>query len=221
MELQNDHELVAAEPEERGSSDHPHTDGVDIAEDTDGRELWKPLSRWPPESRVQQRYEGIYLFLLIFLSVGLLLFFTIEPEAMRITSFTLLAILAELRIPLLLLGSGLLGGTIYGAKWLYHAVAKGLWHEDRRLWRFLSPWISMGTAFGVGAVIFAGFIPFRSGPDSTTNSGSAAIAIGFLAGYFADKALAKMKDVTEVLFGETQTHPGSRESKGDQSGLNN
>ena len=34
----------------------------------------------------------------------------------------------------LLAGGGLLGGTVYGGKWLYHAVAKGLWHEDRKLW---------------------------------------------------------------------------------------
>src|SRR3546814_6990402 len=35
--------------------------------------------------------------------------------------------------------SGVLGGTLFGLKYLYKVVARGWWNEDRELWRFFSP----------------------------------------------------------------------------------
>src|SRR3546814_6444101 len=48
--------------------------------------------------------------------------------------------------------SGVLGGTLFGLKYLYKVVARGWWNEDRELWRFFSPLLAGGLAFAVGAL---------------------------------------------------------------------
>jgi hypothetical protein len=114
----------------------------------------------------------------------------------------------------LLGGAGLLGGTVYGGKWLYHAVAKGLWHEDRKLWRYLSPWISLGATIGISALIEVGFM--RSPTENVVQiTPSKLIGLGFLIGYLADRFLAKMKELTEVLFGAHD----SKSTKGGSSNM--
>ena len=54
----------------------------------------------------------------------------------------------------------------------------------------------MTVAFVVGAMIDASLIA-----AGVKLSGSAFVSIGFLAGYFADQAVAKMYEVACVLFG--------------------
>lgn len=96
------------------------------------------------------------------------------------------------------IASGLLGGVVFELSCFCTVVAKGYWHKDRRMWRLLSPLVSMGTAFIIGAMAGAGLL---SGENSSTNSW--AIAIGFFAGYFADEAAGKMKEIALVFFGKT------------------
>jgi hypothetical protein len=93
--------------------------------------------------------------------------------------------------------AGMLGSVLFGGKYLYHVVARGYWHEDRRLWRILSPFLSASLALMVAAAIDSGMlgISFRAG------SHAACVALGFFAGYFADKALAKMSEIADVIFG--------------------
>jgi len=102
--------------------------------------------------------------------------------------------------------SGLLGGTVFCIKYLYRAVARGYWHLDRRLWRLLSPLTALGLALAIGALIEASLISVR-----TPMSGPAVVGVGFLIGYFADSAAAKMQEVADVLFGTTITR--ARESE--------
>lgn len=182
--------------------------GVILNEDTDGRERWAPASKYPAAARKQQRWEGAYLLAIIGVSLSGAIAWAAGLAQQLCAWASIDERAGEIIAQWLLLAfSGLLGGTVYGAKWLYHAVAKGLWHEDRRLWRFLSPWISMGAAFGVGALLQAGVLR-AAPPAAATWDPNYLIAIGFLIGYLADKALAKMKDVTEVLFGETRERIG-------------
>ncbi|MEQ1933456.1 MAG: hypothetical protein ABL962_06200, partial [Fimbriimonadaceae bacterium] len=85
--------------------------------------------------------------------------------------------------------------------YLYRVVARGYWHVDRRLWRVLSPLISLGLSIAFGALVEASFLSSRA-----PTSGAAAVAFGFLVGYFADAAVAKMHEVAEVVFGTTIRH---------------
>jgi hypothetical protein len=177
-------------------------------EDTDNRGLWDAKSKYDPKYVLAQNFEAGYMLVVLLLAVlGLIL------VAANVTDRALLwlglndeAVVLARRYEWLSLG-GLLGGIVYSSKWLYHAIAKGMWHEDRKVWRYLSPWISLGTTIGIGALFIAGFMK-TPGDGSTTGAPSASsyIGLGFLIGYFSDMFLAKMKDVTQVLFGETESH---------------
>jgi hypothetical protein len=92
---------------------------------------------------------------------------------------------------------GVLGGTLFGIKYLYHVVARGYWHVDRRPWRVLSPLLAGTLAMVTGALVEAGLL----GLSLNTKRGASYLAIGFITGYFSDKALAKMTEIADVIFG--------------------
>lgn len=96
---------------------------------------------------------------------------------------------------------GLLGGTIYGLKYLYKVVARGFWHLDRRLWRIFSPWLSAGVALAFGALFDSGIV----GLSFSAKTSTAYFSIGFLTGYFADSAIAKLGEVADTLFGSAES----------------
>lgn len=177
-------------------------------EDTDNRGLWDPKSKYAPQYQRAQNFEAGYMLVVLLLAVvGLILVATgVTDRALLSMGLKEETVVLARRYEWLSLG-GLLGGIVYSSKWLYHAIAKGLWHEDRKVWRYLSPWISLGTTIGIGALFIAGFMKT---PGDASNSGessaSSYIGLGFLIGYFSDMFLAKMKEVTQVLFGETESH---------------
>jgi hypothetical protein len=113
----------------------------------------------------------------------------------------------EKYIPLLKYGfawaAGTLGGVLFDLKRLYHTVARGLWHLDRRLWRIFTPHISGGLSFFVLALISSGAL--RIFDSKATNSPALVIGLGFLVGYFSDSAIAKLTEVAETLFGTTRS----------------
>lgn len=92
---------------------------------------------------------------------------------------------------------GYLGGVLFGVKYLYKVVARGYWNMDRRLWRLFSPFLSGGLALVVGALIDSGVL----GLTSKVASGAAYFSYGFITGYFADRAIDKMQEVAETVFG--------------------
>ena len=98
---------------------------------------------------------------------------------------------------------GLLGGTLFGVKYLYKVVARGFWNIDRRLWRLFSPFLSAGLALVVGAFIDSGVL----GLTIKVGSGAAYLSYGFITGYFADRAIDKLQEVAETVFGA----PGRRD----------
>lgn len=182
---------------------------VGTGDPTDGRHHLEWESKYPPNAVRIIRLEALYLVALFFLSF-VLYFITwrgLLEELLNISSsidanyfrqFCYFAI------------SGLLGGTIFGIKYLYRVVARGYWHMDRQLWRFLTPLMSFALAFVVGALFDSELMSkasandlMLSGHNETAISGTTAISIGFLVGYFADQVVAKLYEIASVIFGTT------------------
>jgi hypothetical protein len=101
--------------------------------------------------------------------------------------------------------SGVLGGTLYDAKWLYHSVARQTWHLDRRVWRLFTPHISGGLAFAMVALIASGLLQLFD--TRAVDSNAKTVGVAFLVGYFSDSAIAKFSEIAETLFGTS----GSKE----------
>jgi hypothetical protein len=97
---------------------------------------------------------------------------------------------------------GVLGGTLFAMKWLYHAVAKNLWHVDRRLWRLFTPHLSGALALAFAILLSSGIVDIVN--QEGMASKWACFAICFLVGYFSDNATAKMSEVAKTVFGATQ-----------------
>ena len=98
---------------------------------------------------------------------------------------------------------GLLGGTLFDMKWHYHVVARGLWHQDRRLWRVFTPHISGGLGFAIIALMSSGI--FKIFDRSALESHSVIIAVSFLVGYFSDSAIGKLAEIAQTLFGVSRS----------------
>lgn len=96
---------------------------------------------------------------------------------------------------------GTLGGTLFDLKWLYRSVARGRWHLDRRLWRLLIPHISGGLAFAVVVLVSSGILRIFD----TTELSRAPVVLGvsILVGYFSDRAVGKLAEIADTLFGGT------------------
>src|SRR5207302_2795773 len=90
---------------------------------------------------------------------------------------------------------GFLGGTMFSLKWLIHTVAKAIWNEDRRLWRFLVPVNSGFLAFAVVILIDSGLFS-----QQAMARPAAVIGVGFITGYFSDQAMGKLGELAQVLF---------------------
>lgn len=109
---------------------------------------------------------------------------------------------------------GTLGGTLFSIKWLYHSVARRVWHLDRRLWRLFTPHISGGLAFAVVALISSGLV--RIFDEAAVHSSAMVVGTSFLVGYFSDSAIAKLSELADTLFGESRARikrlrPGAAE----------
>lgn len=94
---------------------------------------------------------------------------------------------------------GLFGGTIYTMKWLYHSVAHGQWNIDRRFWRYLSPHLSAALAVAFIWMIDSELLSVFDG--QAVEKTPVVLSCSFLVGYFSDRAVAKMSDIANVLFG--------------------
>lgn len=170
------------------------------ANPTDNRDPLDWQSKYPPGARRQMWFEATYLAALL-VSVPLLalmLWSEAPKDWLRLSDQKYSAVL---KYGLAWLG-GSLGGTLFSLKWLYHSVARQIWHVDRRLWRLFTPHISAGLAFAVVALISSGM--FRIFDRSATNANSLVLGVGFLVGYFSDSAIAKLTEIAETLFGASR-----------------
>jgi hypothetical protein len=189
---------VAAE----GVSALPHVVVEDEHLNTDERSKGQWESRYPPRAQTQIRLDALYVALVLILTLASILL------TWRGTAFQLLAGDCTTcnrgtfeRYAYFYLG-GQLGGTLFGVKYLYNVVARGWWNIDRRLWRLFSPFLSAGLAVAVGALVDSGVF----GLTTKATSGAAYFSLGFVAGYFADSALRKMKEIADTVFGSPEEH---------------
>lgn len=100
---------------------------------------------------------------------------------------------------------GMLGGTLFGLKYLYMVVARGYWTEDRWLWRVSTPFLSGGLALAFGAMLDSGIF----GLSVAAKTNPSYLSIGFITGYFADSAIAKMQEIADTVFGKPSRHQQS------------
>lgn len=206
-------------PEQNGSDrveqpDGPNTPDAIIAfggvDPTDNRRLLEWQTRYSdPEARRWILIEAAYLFLmlLLFLSASTLLWLEYPKSWFRISDQKYQPIF---KYALAWLG-GMLGGTLFGIKWLYHTVARQLWNMDRRLWRFFTPHISAGIAFAMVAVVSSGLL--RLFDRQAMQSPSMVMGLGFLVGYFSDSAAAKLAEIAETLFGTSRSAEKHKDRK--------
>ena len=163
---------------------------------TDGRKPYEWESRYPAPAKNQMRLEAVYLSMLFVLSLGLI--FTNWNGWLSDCLSIPNSGLGDFRKYTYYASSGLLGGVVFDIKNFYRSVASGWWHLDRRAWRLLSPLLGLATAFIIGAMIDASLLS-----TAAPTIGSACLSIGFLSGYFADKSIAKMGEIADVIFGKS------------------
>jgi len=164
---------------------------------TDGRPLLDWKSKYESEAKSEIRIEAWYLgALLALIPVAMLVVWLELPREWLGIPQTKYPVFARFCVSWL---SGTLGGTLFALKWLYHTVARQLWHLDRRLWRLFTPHISGGLSFSVFALVTSGII--RLFDSTALNSMPAVVGTSFLVGYFSDSAIAKLSEVAATLFG--------------------
>jgi hypothetical protein len=178
---------------------------------TDGRKLleWEskytdPLARW------WIRVEAAYLACLLFAApIMVLVMWLGYPQRWFYLSDQKYRTLFTYGIAWI---GGTFGGTLFDIKWLYHSIAKQVWHLDRRLWRFFTPHISGGLAFIVIALISSGLV--RVFDRHAIESPPLVLGVAFLVGYFSDSTVAKLAEVADTLFGANRTTQKKDESSG-------
>lgn len=164
---------------------------------TDDRKAYDWESKYPDKAKKQIRWECAYLLALLFAAPALLFLLWLgHPRAWLGLSETQYPTFAHYVYSWV---GGTLGGTLFDLKWLYHSVAKGLWHVERRLWRIVIPHVSGGLAFAVVLLICSGLFKIFSVDDLSRPS--VVVITGFLVGYFSDSAIGKLTEVANTLFG--------------------
>lgn len=171
------------------------------ANPTDNRQLLEWQSRYPdPTPRLWIRIEAIYLASLLFLVPTAMLALWLEYPRNWVE-------LSDQKYRTLFLYGlawlgGTLGGTLFDIKWLYHSVARQIWHMDRRLWRLFTPHLSGGLSFVVLALISSGLV--RVFDRHAIDSASLVVGLAFLVGYFSDSTVAKLAEIADTIFGPTR-----------------
>lgn len=173
---------------------------------TDGKDKYEFASGYPWPCRIEIFLEAIYLVGLMVLAAYLVVWYvagSFPVVFLEIRGDELPKALHQLiAFPI----TGLMGGTMFGLKWQYRVAARGWWHKDRRVWRLCSPWLSAALAMMIGIAIDGGLLGLSFSRDSA-NAASTLLSIGFVTGYFADSALAKLQDIAAVVFSSKPEPP--------------
>lgn len=185
----------------RGGSRAPHFAPKDL---TDGRE---PLE-WETNYKERTAKIGIWgeatylAFLFVLIPVCLLLVWQRSPAGHFVDDVPRMRLSQTMTNYLLAWIGGTLGGILFSTKWLYHSVAKKIWHADRRLWRLFTPHLSGALAFATYVMVTCGLLPIVEKKSLETEA--MALSFGFVVGYFSDSATAKLTEVAETLFGSNR-----------------
>ena len=190
------------ETSDRGDS---KSEGFAPYDYTDGRQKLDWQRAYPPEAVKCIRWEAFYLAIWSILYLAAVFYIIHEssgtlgisespaspPKGSQDSIIFLACIGAWI--------GGSLGGFSFGIKWMYHTVAKKTWHEDRRLWRLFSPHLS--GVVSLFMVLLAASGVFQMFDKALILRPIWTMSFSFLVGYFSDKALAKMAEVADTLFG--------------------
>ncbi len=169
---------------------------------SDGREPLDWRSKYPPEALKTIKWEKVYLFAHLYLVPVLMVVFWLEyPKRMLRLGDDKYEPILRYAIAWL---AGVLGGTLFDIKWLYHSVAHQRWHLDRRLWRHFTPHVSGGLAFAMTSLVSSGML--RVFDRQAMYSRALIVGVAFLVGYFSDSAIAKLSEIAQTLFGSSHAH---------------
>ena len=155
---------------------------------TDGRTVFQWESKYPKEARTIMLIEAGYLIFL-FLGSILSLFLIYRGDMATILNIEEYR-KATFNNIMYCISAGLLGGVTFSIKIFYRAIARGMWHADRKYWRWMAPLMSLSVS-----ILIAAFMN-----NDILGRASHAIAIGYFAGYFSEHAMGKMYDIAAVLF---------------------
>lgn len=168
---------------------------------TDNKNIGEWKSRYPFQPvQVWIIFEAVYLVVLLigafwlsldFKCRGYLFFEKLSPEQYSEISRYVYAITG-----------GIVGSVVFGLKWLVHAVAHGSWHEDRKLWRIILPFSSSAIAL-IFVVIVESRIFNVLNPEVIKDN-KIVFALCCLVGLFSDRALVKLNDIANIIFGPSQ-----------------
>lgn len=180
----------------------PSEEGFAPSDTTDDRSQGEWESRYPPSVHKLIAAEAAYLAIqcLVFLAIGVAAFMGSHDTCVNFAGYNHCARWVKvLSLPVLAVVGGGAGGTLFGLKWLYHSVAKGMWSIDRHLWRLFTPWISGVLALGFVALVHSGIIGILN--PQITRTASGVFGVSFLVGYFSDITIGKLNEAAQVLFG--------------------
>jgi hypothetical protein len=170
--------------------------GFAPADPLDGRALGDWKTRYPG-AQLAIYLEAGYLMLL--LGAGLIGIFLVWHQNLdRWLSINKADSMTFGRVCYVWLG-GLIGGTTFAMKWLYHSVARARWHADRRLWRIFMPHLSAALALAVLAFLTSNLVGIFD--QHTLREPVALFALSFLAGYFSDNTIAALARLADQWFG--------------------
>jgi len=177
---------------------------------TDGRKTLDWETRYPNEARKKIRTEAIYLSIILVACLAVMFYaiyqFPASNAANQSDQSSVVSgntVVSSWQFGLFCAWlSGTVGGTLFSIKWLYHSVAKHLWNEDRRLWRLFTPHISGAVSLFTVLLIASGVLQIFD--ENSINRPLMILGVGFLVGYFSDKALAKLAETADTLFGATK-----------------
>jgi hypothetical protein len=187
-------------PARRSRTDDP---GFAPEEPTDGRVRGEWQTRYTDvAARAAIRIEAIYVSLVFLLCPTAILLLAVRwPRnwlEIDITTWDRVAHWGFVWF------GGMLGGSLFAMKWMYHSVAKGLWNQDRRLWRLFTPLLSAGVGFTVVVLSSSRVLPLF-GPDLVrSNTGATGVAI--LVGYFSDQTISRLAAMAEGHLGRSRAN---------------
>lgn len=185
--------------------------GWNIADPTDGRAKYDYKSRYPLCIRVQMFSEALYLLAILIISTYHLVWMFGDSLPLWQTQLTFVELNRDLQKMFAFFTAGTIGGTMFGLKYLHHVAGKGLWNEDRRIWRIFTPFLTALLATMFGIIVDGGFIHLSSQMDGKPPY-SSYVSIGFFTGYFADTALAKLQEIATFIFGAEKKATSSVEN---------
>jgi hypothetical protein len=174
---------------------------------TDGRPVGEWRTRYPREIHYVIQWEAIYLA-----SLGMALLalgaasWLVCRGALNGYVGLIPTVAKGLGRGLLSFAGGGLGGTLFGLKWLYHSVARGVWSLDRRLWRLFTPWISGALAVAFVALVDSDIVRLLN--SAAIQQPAGVLGASFLVGYFSDTTIGKLNELVLALFGQKEAKRG-------------